>query len=796
MGTVTDPAILQQLNSSSVPFDQNPQTNSAPSSTPPSSAATVTDPAILAQLNASTTPFDAPTDQSTGLGLAKSAGMGLVDGVNTLLSGPNTSYNAIGNLHAGAVPAWIADQIGMPGVADFIKKYGFHGSDLGSADQIKGAEKQYLGLDYQPRGTTENLVNSGVSGATSGAIMGAMTGGGSLIPNVLEGAVTGLGGSLGQAGAEALNDKFKMMTGGHGLPTPVVDLVGILLGAKAGGKVGNLSPGIFEPSPTAKVMADSGVTPRFASDVNPDAGTGWIPNRLGAQNISSKSAQMTQDEIAKYGDTALGGGQPMSTTDLGQTIQTSAQNSIDSLKTDINTAYDNVRANIPGTTPVPTTQTSTAMGDFVNRATDPDVQSFLNSPAMADIKPLMSKPSMTWDEMNSVRQKVGAMQETAEGQDNGFLKQIYAAMTNDMQASISGNPAALSAFQNANQVYQDNMDKINKVLKPVVGTPNSPVYPEKVPNTLMQGARQGASRLDSLLNTPGFSATAGDVGKGLLNNAARNTTGEVGDFDLDRFMKLWNGSSPEAQKALTQSPEVAQIMSNLKTMTTATAASKGLIGSSGGLSEPMLVGAASVGSGLAEGAIAGHAGALLPAAAAAAYPTSWAGAAMATQRAGLGPRLGTAPTGAMTDFPQQMGIASPQAGAAMAPSMPPAPPQAAPQWSPQWPSMPSLPPYLGGNGGTPGASPNVPWSGRTYGPNGNTNPDGTPMIPQVAPEHVRDFLSNGSPDQVAAYVGSKLGPQIGSQVSQASSPEGHAAAMFQIMSSPVYRRQLLGALAP
>lgn len=48
--------------------------------------------------------------------------------------------------------------------------------------------------------------------------------------------------------------------------------------------------------------------------------------------------------------------------------------------------------------------------------------------------------------------------------------------------------------------------------------------------------------------------------------------------------------------------------------------------------------------------------------------------------------------------------------------------------------LPKLPGVLGGGGGTPGASPNAPWSGKLYGPHGNTNPDGTgkqsfPVVP-------------------------------------------------------------------
>lgn len=76
-------------------------------------------------------------------------------------------------------------------------------------------------------------------------------------------------------------------------------------------------------------------------------------------------------------------------------------------------------------------------------------------------------------------------------------------------------------------------------------------------------------------------------------------------------------------------------------------------------------------------------------------------------------------------------------------------------------------------------------------PDHYTPPPAPQQHTEMEPSQVHDFLSNGQPQQVASFIGAKLGPQVSQQMADAG-PESQGAAMFSLMSQPQYRKQLLG----
>ena len=63
--------------------------------------------------------------------------------------------------------------------------------------------------------------------------------------------------------------------------------------------------------------------------------------------------------------------------------------------------------------------------------------------------------------------------------------------------------------------------------------------------------------------------------------------------------------------------------------------------------------------------------------------------------------------------------------------------------------------------------------------------------PEIAPKDVMNWMGSAPREQVQAFVQNRLGPQVASQLAQAS-PTEYKGALFSLFASPQYRRALVG----
>lgn len=151
-------------------------------------------------------------------------------------------------------------------------------------------------------------------------------------------------------------------------------------------------------------------------------------------------------------------------------------------------------------------------------------------------------------------------------------KQLYGALSKDLEAAAASNPTAQRAWGRANMYYRSRMarlDAIDHVVDKNGG-------PEAVFNAALSGTKDGATTLRAVLKSLPKEGqrelTAAFVRRlGKATNSAQNDAGDA--FSTQTFLTNWNRVSPEARAALfdrhgmqfsQDMDKIAKVASNLR----------------------------------------------------------------------------------------------------------------------------------------------------------------------------------------------------------------------------------------
>lgn len=229
----------------------------------------------------------------------------------------------------------------------------------------------------------------------------------------------------------------------------------------------------------------------------------------------------------KLDDTAASLGTATTPTEAGRTLQSGAAQWLSDFKTTTGNLWNQFYQMVPGTTPVRVSNYDAALnnvlGDFSGAPATGRVLQAPTARALSEALGVDLPPSgnLTWDALKNIRTAVGEKLESPSilaDTSQAALKQIYAALTRDMEAGAgSVSPQALTAFHRANAVTDAGHDLLENYIAPVI----SAASPEAATQYAMAEARRGGSRLGALtFNIPG---AGGDLGALALRDAATNT---------------------------------------------------------------------------------------------------------------------------------------------------------------------------------------------------------------------------------------------------------------------------------
>jgi hypothetical protein len=200
----------------------------------------------------------------------------------------------------------------------------------------------------------------------------------------------------------------------------------------------------------------------------------------------------------------------------------------------------------------PLTATSAAVSEIMAKRANAKIPG--TSPAVKLVVDAINDPAgMNYSGVKDLRSFIGDMtpeELVAKGVSKGEADKIYAALSQDLRATVqvAGGPAALKAFEKANTVHAQIMDR-KKALAKVVGAKGD-ASPEAVfaRLTAMAGSKSSADMSKLMQARKAMGSEAWDeVASGVVSKLGRDPQG---NFSPDRFFTAYGNLSEGGRNLL------------------------------------------------------------------------------------------------------------------------------------------------------------------------------------------------------------------------------------------------------
>lgn len=388
--------------------------------------------------------------------------------------------------------------------------------------------------ENQPQTTGQKLLAGGIEAATGALPFGPAA----LLPAAAGGAA--------QEGAKE-----------YGLG-PVGQLItGVATSIGAGGlqnqalKLGRAATGKSVENPTIAAMKEEGVDPNLAGTI-----AGGTPLKMFERSLQQSTGagviKEASDKAIKQIDVAVERaaskvGSSTRPEQAGRTIQTGIQGFVDEFKTKHRDLLNKV--NISENARVPISNTEQFYQNIRSRfGSDDAVAEALKNPKLTGLLESALKDAqqggLRWGTIKAIRTEVGDLMATpglVADVPRGQLKQLYGALTEDLKSAATTMGAdTLAAFNRANRYYSSGIARIEGSLNRLSDA--------RIPEQAYQLATQGKASDLYALRRSLKPEEWGEVSGTVLRNLGRKAEG--GDFDIQAFLRNWNGLGEQAKAAL------------------------------------------------------------------------------------------------------------------------------------------------------------------------------------------------------------------------------------------------------
>ncbi len=459
-----------------------------------------------------------------------------------------------GLMHAGGLAArGIGQAVGSG--ADMARMlpppYGMGGmmSPPVSQRQQVGGYMDQMGVP-QPQTAGERIGVAGAEGAAMGGPFGMGAAG-------LGAAANMAGQGAGELGAGPLGQMAASGAVGFGLPIAGMVLAGGIRAALAGAASRRASAEqalqlIQAGDPNAAVTLGQVAEGGAARTIE-----GGLKNIPGGgppfQRALDKQAKEMGDRVEKV---ASGMGRPASTEVVGKAIQRGIEDGfIPNFRATRDQLYAKVDALVKPDSPVTPTAVTRLIANQnhllgMSRELSDDIASPWFAGKLERLQQAAeSSPDGTipFQVVRELRSRIGAAlsgEELIPDINIRDAKRLYGALSEDLGAAVqkNGGQPATQAWNRANLFNQKGMDRIEKVLDPLVRKK----VPEQAFTALMSGTKDGATALRSTLQ----SLDAGSAG--MVRGHVLRMLGKMPDdtFSPELFLRKLNGLHPNARAAL------------------------------------------------------------------------------------------------------------------------------------------------------------------------------------------------------------------------------------------------------
>jgi len=320
-------------------------------------------------------------------------------------------------------------------------------------------------------------------------------------------------------------------------------------------------------TPTAGLVSDRRMTQGATSALSN------VPSSAGVMQDTSQRTVNELDTAATNLANRYAGGQAATSKETaGANLKAGAQNAADRFnqRTEAlyNTAYGQIGRDTPTQLPN-VTRLRQEVGAALQSA--PNSQPALAG-AVRQLDNLLqdaaaNNGTIPFETLRNIRTAIGRDLDNpvlagSSGSQNDQMRRIYAALTDDLNATAGQNPQAGRMLEQANRYVRFNQNQNIPLLQKIrdAGTD------EQAFNIAVSGARDGGTNLRRLrrnLTPQEWDVMSGSVlGRmGLAKPGAQDAAGEV--FSPTTFLTNWNTMSPEAKAALFSGTRYAQLRPQL-----------------------------------------------------------------------------------------------------------------------------------------------------------------------------------------------------------------------------------------
>lgn len=271
----------------------------------------------------------------------------------------------------------------------------------------------------------------------------------------------------------------------------------------------------------------------------------------GRENLRNQVANAVDDVAGQYGGSA-------SFVGVGDALQSGAKKWISRFEEVSSKAYDA----IPISPKAPTTFNNTlgALQDLNGRfSSNPKLAEAMSNSRLARYMDALGDngAALSWEDMKAFRSRIGEEIGDARFSDGTMtsdLRRLYGALSEDMKSSAAQQgPAAVRAFERANDMYRKGQERIDGALKSILGDDKS-LRPEGAAAMVQTIARSGKGSADinklAQIRSSMPREEWGEVSGGLIRLLGQPVNSEGREFSAQAFIRNYDDMSAPAKNLL------------------------------------------------------------------------------------------------------------------------------------------------------------------------------------------------------------------------------------------------------
>jgi hypothetical protein len=414
---------------------------------------------------------------------------------------------------------------------------GSHFHQMPSQAGVKLADE--LGM---PNDSTdaEKLVGKSIEGATGGALLGP----GEALPMALSGAGAGGASELArQNGVGPMGQLYAGLAGGIAAP-------GALAGAGrlAGAVAGSRAPNAFLQAARTAGLQDHILPADAGGPVVRALSAGAMQTPFGAPAIIKGAEGLNAASAGKIAEQAAARGEIQSGETLGDTIRAAITKVIASSRNAPGALYRRA-TELAGDTPIDLKNARDVTDGHITRL-KATAQTGSIPAQLADLRQLraeLDRP-LTMQGVRDMRTEMFVAPDLRGTPAEARLKSITDAAHEDIVDSLNANGKgdAAAAAQQADGLWKQRLDLIDKVFKPIIGPSKMPRSSEDVVKSIHAAMKGNANRFGVFVHS------LPDEEQGIVRASLISPLGKDKDgvFSLSRFSDNWRDIAPGAKAAL------------------------------------------------------------------------------------------------------------------------------------------------------------------------------------------------------------------------------------------------------